>query len=62
MSIIFGPKKTSEYVSFPSDWIKPGEFNCNSAEYFSDEQKILRDQLAMERRDGQKLPPIFWMK
>lgn len=60
---MFGYGKDKKYVSFPHDWIKPGELL-----YDSGGEKIIKGnmqeltELAAHRRDVQKLEPVFWMK
>lgn len=59
---MFGYGKDDKYVSFPYDWIKPGEFRCEPNGSWKPEIMVEMVKLGTHRRDVEMLEPIFWMK
>jgi len=59
---MFGYGKFRKYVSFPFDWLKPGEFSCDSAGYFTKRQKANMRIIAFIRRFIMLKQPIFWIR
>ena len=65
MENIFGCGKNEKYVSFPYDWILPGElkYKATGFEVAEDSPLTYKEAVILAtKRRNEGLNPIFWME